>query len=270
MSSVEKVIVTGFVAAFDFFAAGFFFGAALAGVPFPLPAGVIAGAALFAGAAMFVLVAGPSASAAAGLADSFFFTISPIMVPRPGTFAAPARSRDDRSSGRAVHEFFGASVVPDQRNLRRAGFALPRFLFNVLDMRPFLIRWLVTTASVWVAAPLAGFHYDHASCLVGAALILGIINAFVRPIILFLSLPFIILTLGVGILIVNALLLMVVSHLVPCFHVGSFGHAFFGAILISIVSWILSAFIRSENGRMSVRVITREDGIKQAKGRVIE
>jgi len=137
-------------------------------------------------------------------------------------------------------------------------------------MRPFVIRWLVTTASVWVAAPLAGIHYDHASSLVAAALILGIINAFVRPVILLLSLPFIILTLGVGIFIVNALLLMFVSHLVPGFHVGSFGHAFLGAILISLVSWILSAFIRTENGSMRVRVITREDGIKQAKGRVIE
>jgi putative membrane protein len=134
-----------------------------------------------------------------------------------------------------------------------------------------LIRWLVTTASVWVAAPLAGFHYDSGQCLIGAALILGIVNAFVRPVILLLSLPFIILTLGVGILIVNALLLMFVSKLVPCFHVGSFGHAFFGAILISMVSWILSAFIRQEEGgRMSIRVIQREDGIKQAKGRVIE
>lgn len=138
-------------------------------------------------------------------------------------------------------------------------------------MRPFFIRWLVTTASVWVAAPLAGLHYDSGRCLIGAALILGVVNAFVRPVVLLLSLPFIIVTLGVGILIVNALLLMFVSKLVPCFHVGSFGHAFFGAILISLVSWILSAFIRSEEGgRMSVRVISRGDGIKQAKGRVIE
>jgi len=138
-------------------------------------------------------------------------------------------------------------------------------------MRPFLVRWLVTTAAVWVAAPLAGLRYDSAADLVGAALILGIVNAFVRPLVLLLSLPFIILTLGVGIFIVNALLLMLVSHLVPGFHVGSFGHAFFGAIIISLVSWILSAFIRSEDGRMRIRVISREEGgIKPVKGRVIE
>jgi putative membrane protein len=145
------------------------------------------------------------------------------------------------------------------------------FMPKVIAMRPFFIRWLVTTAAVWVAAPIAGLHYDHDRCLIAASLILGIINAFVRPLILLLSLPFIILTLGLGILVVNALLLMVVSGLVPCFHVDSFGHAFFGALMISIVSWILSAFIRSDNGRVQVRTISRDDGrIKQAKGRVIE
>jgi putative membrane protein len=137
-------------------------------------------------------------------------------------------------------------------------------------MRAFFIRWMVTTVSVWVAASLGALNFSSDRCLLGAALVLGIINAVVRPIVLLLSLPFIILTLGIGILIVNALLLMAVSGLVPCFHVDSFGHAVLGALIISFVSWVLSAFIRSDNGRMSVRVITREDGIKQAKGRVIE
>jgi len=137
-------------------------------------------------------------------------------------------------------------------------------------MRAFFIRWMVTTIAVWFAAAMGLLHFDSDRCLLGAALVLGIVNAIVRPIVLFLSLPLIILTLGLGILIVNALLLMAVSGLFPCFHVDSFGHAFFGAIIISLVSWALSAFIRSDNGRMSVRVISRQDGIKQAKGRVIE
>ena len=140
-----------------------------------------------------------------------------------------------------------------------------------MAMRAFLIRWMVTTVAVWIAAAMGFLHFSSDRCLLGAALVLGIVNAIIRPIVMLLSLPFIILTLGIGILIVNALLLMAVSGLVPCFHVDSFGHAFFGALLISIVSWILSAFIRSENGRVRVRVISRqEDGLKQAKGRVIE
>ncbi len=145
-----------------------------------------------------------------------------------------------------------------------------RFLLKMKPMRPFLLRWLVTTVSVWAAASLGILHFGSVGCLVGTALVLGIVNAVVRPVVLLLSLPFIILTLGVGILIVNALLLMAVSGLVPCFHVDSFGHAFLGAIIISIVSWILSAFIRSENGRMSIRVISREERMKRVKGRVIE
>jgi len=137
-------------------------------------------------------------------------------------------------------------------------------------MRPFFIRWLVTTVSVWVAASLGVLHFDSGSALICTALVLGVVNAVVRPIVLLLSLPFIILTLGIGIFIVNALLLMAVSGLVPGFHVDSFGHAFLAAIIISFVNWVLSAFIRSEDGRMRVRVISRQEGIKQAKGRVIE
>ena len=137
-------------------------------------------------------------------------------------------------------------------------------------MRVFLIRWVVTTVAVWVAAAMGFLHFSSDRCLLGAALVLGIVNAIIRPIIMLLSLPFIILTLGIGILIVNALLLMAVSGLVPCFHVDSFGHAFFGAIIISFVSWILSAFLRSEDGRTRIQVIRRGEGMKQAKGRVIE
>jgi putative membrane protein len=143
-------------------------------------------------------------------------------------------------------------------------------LLKMMPMNSFLVRWIVTTISVWVAARLGVLHFGSDRCLLGAALVLGIINAVVRPVVLLLSLPFIILTLGVGILILNALLLMAVSGLLPCFHVDSFGHAFLGAIIISVVSWILSAFIRSENGRMRVQPISRdENGMKQVKGRVI-
>lgn len=137
-------------------------------------------------------------------------------------------------------------------------------------MRVFLIRWVVTTVAVWVAAGMGFLHFSSDRCLLGAALVLGIVNAIIRPVVMLLSLPFIILTLGIGILIVNALLLMAVSGLVPCFHVDSFGHAFFGAIIISFVSWVLSAFLRSEDGRTRIQVIRREEGMKQAKGRIIE
>src|SRR5436853_7310772 len=112
-------------------------------------------------------------------------------------------------------------------------------------MRHFVFRWIATTIAVFVAAPIVGINYgDRLGCLIGASLLLGIINAFIRPVLLLLSLPFILLTLGFGILIVNALMLKLVGSIVPCFQVETFGSAFWGSILISIVSWLLSAFFR--------------------------
>jgi putative membrane protein len=97
---------------------------------------------------------------------------------------------------------------------------------------------------------------------------LGIINAFVRPILLFLSIPFILVTLGFFILIINALMLKFVSEIVPCFQVHGFWRAIFGSIIVSFVSWLLSAFFRGSDGR--VHILTHHTQIKQVRGRVIE
>ncbi|HMG05139.1 MAG TPA: phage holin family protein, partial [Chthoniobacterales bacterium] len=104
--------------------------------------------------------------------------------------------------------------------------------------------------------------------LIGAALLLGILNAFVRPVLLILSAPLILLTLGFFILIINALMLRLVPSIVIGFHVDSFGSAFWGALLISIISWILSAFFRGSDGR--VHVLTHHARIKRVEGRVID
>ena len=85
---------------------------------------------------------------------------------------------------------------------------------------------------------------------------------------LILSAPLILLTLGFFILIVNGLMLLLVPSLVHGFHVDTFGSAFWGAIVIGLVSWILSAFFRGSDGR--VHVLTHHTQIKRVKGRVIE
>ena len=95
-----------------------------------------------------------------------------------------------------------------------------------------------------------------------------ILNAFVRPILLILSAPLILLTLGFFILIINALMLRFVPSIVSGFQVDSFGSAFWGAIVVSIVSWILSAFFRGSDGR--VHVLTHHTQIKQVQGRVVD
>ena len=136
-------------------------------------------------------------------------------------------------------------------------------------MTAFVIRWLMTTVAVLVAAHLVpGISYEGWGTLLGASLLLGIINAFVRPILLLLSLPFIIITMGLFIFVINALLLLLVSKIIPAFQVSGFWSAFFGAIIISIVSWILSSFFRASDGR--IYAITHHTTIKQANARVIK
>ncbi len=124
-------------------------------------------------------------------------------------------------------------------------------------MRSFVFRWLTTTVAVMVAASvLHGIRYDSVGSLIGAALLLGILNAFVRPVLLILSAPLILLTLGFF------------PNIVPGFHVDNFGSAFWGAIIIGLVSWMLSAFFRGSDGR--VHVLTHHTQIKRVQGRVIE
>ena len=76
-----------------------------------------------------------------------------------------------------------------------------------------------------------------------AAFLLGIVNAIIRPVLVFLTLPLTLLTLGLFLLIINGLMLWVVAALIRGFHVNGFWGAVFGSILISIVSWILSRFL---------------------------
>ncbi len=128
---------------------------------------------------------------------------------------------------------------------------------------------MVTTVAVMVASALLnGIRYDSIGALIGAALLLGIMNAFVRPLLLLLSAPLILLSLGFFILVINGLLLLWVPTFVPGFHVDRFGSAFWGAIVVGLVSWMLSAFFRGSDGR--VHVLTHHTQIKRVEGRVVE
>ena len=136
-------------------------------------------------------------------------------------------------------------------------------------VRHFVFRWIITTVAVMVASAfLPGMRYDSTGSLIAAALLLGILNAFVRPLLLILSAPLILLTLGLFILVVNGLMLMVVPAFVPGFHVDGFWSAFWGAIVIGLISWMLSAFCRGSDGRVHVQ--TNHAQSKRVQGRVIE
>lgn len=108
----------------------------------------------------------------------------------------------------------------------------------------FLQRWIVTTLAVLVAVSIVkGLDYRDAASLFLASLLLGLLNAFVRPLLLVLSLPLVVYTLGLFIVVINALLLMLVGHLVKGFSVAGFWPAVWGALVISLVSLVANLFL---------------------------
>jgi putative membrane protein len=115
---------------------------------------------------------------------------------------------------------------------------------------PFLIRLFVNAAALWVATRLVpGVSYEGGALpLLGVALVFGVVNAFIRPVTKLLALPFIIVTLGLFALVVNGLMLWLTSSLSSAlglgFHVGGFWASFWGALVVSIVSTLLSMVIR--------------------------
>src|SRR6266702_6763771 len=104
------------------------------------------------------------------------------------------------------------------------------------QLKGFLQRWLITTVSVLVATPMVdGIDTDNWQGLLVATLVLGLLNAFLRPLLLLLSLPLVVVTLGLFTLVVNAVLLYMVGQM-KFFHVRSFGAAFWGALGFSLVA----------------------------------
>lgn len=115
----------------------------------------------------------------------------------------------------------------------------------------FLARWFVTAVAVLAASKLVnGIVYADYGSLAVAALLLGIINALLRPVLLFITLPVNVLTLGLFTLVINGALFLLVGRVVSGFYVASFWAGFWGAIVVSIVSFLVGAVIRGgERGR---------------------
>ena len=112
------------------------------------------------------------------------------------------------------------------------------------------IRWLILTIAIIVTSYLLdGIHSAGFFSAFFAAAILGILNAFIRPILLIVTLPINLFTLGFFTFVINALLLNFVSILIPGFEVYGFWSAVFGSLLISLVSWLLTSFV-DRSGRV--------------------
>jgi putative membrane protein len=120
-------------------------------------------------------------------------------------------------------------------------------------MAGFILRGLIAALGLWAADEmLAGIVISSAGTLVLAGLLLGVVNAIVRPFALLLSLPALVLSLGLFLLVINAAMLGLVAFVLPGFNIpGGFWTAVGAALIISIVSWIGSWFIGSQ-GRVEV------------------
>jgi putative membrane protein len=113
----------------------------------------------------------------------------------------------------------------------------------------FLIRVVVNAGALWVADRLvSGLVISGLTPLILAALVLGLINAIVRPVLIVLTLPLTLVTLGLFLFVLNAFCLWLTSRLVPGFEVHTFAAALFGSLIISVVSWLVTAFL-SDAGR---------------------
>lgn len=119
-------------------------------------------------------------------------------------------------------------------------------------MAGFIIRTLVVALGLWLAAEVVpGFHISGVGTLLGAALILGMVNAVVRPILIVLTLPITVLTLGFFLLVINAAMLGLVAWLFTNFTIVGFWSALFGAIIVWLTGWAASYFI-GPRGRVEV------------------
>ena len=112
-----------------------------------------------------------------------------------------------------------------------------------------LLTWLINAAAL-MALPylMHSVVVDNFTTALVAALVLGLVNTVIRPVLVVLTLPVTFLSLGLFILVINALLFWLVAHLVEGFHVAGFWSAFLAAILYSVISWALSTLLLNQDG----------------------
>ena len=117
-------------------------------------------------------------------------------------------------------------------------------------MKGLLIRWVINAlALILISQIIKGIEVDHIAAAFVAAAVLGVINAVLRPILILLTLPITILTLGLFALVINGFMLYIAGTIVKGFHVSGFWPAVFGALFLSVISWIANAFI-NDRGRI--------------------
>ncbi len=124
-------------------------------------------------------------------------------------------------------------------------------------MAGFILRLLIVALGLWLASELVpGIEVKGVGTLLGSALLLGIVNAVVRPLLMILTLPITVLTLGLFLLVINAAALGLVAWMFENFTIAGFWSALFGAIVVSVTGWLASYFI-GPRGRVEIIVVQR-------------
>ena len=123
------------------------------------------------------------------------------------------------------------------------------------NLMPFLVHWAITGLSLWVASHIfRGLTFDSTSSLVVSALLLGFANAIVKPLLIMLTLPLTLLTFGLFLLVINALVLLLVAWVVRGFRISGFWTAFFASIFISLLSIVLGALFNSGDPATTIQM----------------
>lgn len=127
---------------------------------------------------------------------------------------------------------------------------------------PFLLHWAITALSLWLASRVfRGISFADTTSLIISALLLGFANAIVKPLLIVLTLPLTLLTFGLFLLVINALMILLVSALVRGFKVSGFWTAFFASIFIAVLSWVIGAFVLVGRGPDAIQMQMPRSGV---------
>jgi putative membrane protein len=124
-------------------------------------------------------------------------------------------------------------------------------------MPGFVVRALIAAAGLWLASALVpGLAIRGAGTLALAALLLGLVNALVRPLVVLVTLPLTVLTLGLFLWVVNAAMLGLVAALLEDFRIAGFGSALLGSLIVALTGWLASSWV-GPSGRIEILVVRR-------------
>jgi len=133
-----------------------------------------------------------------------------------------------------------------------------------MDFRKLLQQWVLLMIGVLLASHLiGGIHYESFGALIAVVLILSFLNLVLRPALIFLALPFVVVTMGFGILVINAFLFLFVGKVVPGFHVDGFWSAFWGAVVVSFVGFVTNVLLGTCNMKVKINTVNMSSQMGQ-------